>query len=180
MSNRLEKPVLFDVTEHVQGLVFKFADIVGKAGFIWCHGTRLIISLIMESLKGWKSRFYLMSRNCFSCIAVAIVYILLEKPVLFDVTELPVPKYALAFFDVGKAGFIWCHGTRFTNVNRLLPCWKSRFYLMSRNKKGEFLTPLMKLEKPVLFDVTEPDWGSNKRCGSCWKSRFYLMSRNPK
>ena len=171
---------------------------VGKAGFIWCHGTVLsfwfcpfalekpvlfdvtepiLINWMRGSLPRWKSRFYLMSRN---------FNILNHKAI-----------------SVGKAGFIWCHGT-YTFCNSCTSTrWKSRFYLMSRNPMLiHCCLALVKLEKPVLFDVTEPiyDWCwtatqlekpvlfdvteqfptyLTSLCYSLsWKSRFYLMSRN--
>ena len=107
---------------------------------------------------------------------------MLEKPVLFDVTErvhitniflLPVLEKPV-LFDVTEpiSAFRACESSS----------WKSRFYLMSRNSRlcSSSSARLFELEKPVLFDVTEPVnfqhshstlfWG--------WKSRFYLMSRN--
>ncbi len=152
--------------------------VVGKAGFIWCHGTHNIESK-RRCCYSWKSRFYLMSRNSVFIFCFLIPQkILLEKPVLFDVTELIFIEFIL--LNVGKAGFIWCHGTYSVwfliheshvgkagfiwchgtyvkvQVNIIIISWKSRFYLMSRN------------------------WFCYSFCrkfGS-WKSRFYLMSRN--
>ena len=150
----LEKPVLFDVTEH--------------------KGTSFRIS---RCSIGWKSRFYLMSRN-FSRTIASRRSTRLEKPVLFDVTErsskgrplwglrwksrfylMSRNKYG-AFEEsetgVGKAGFIWCHGTPLEDHDFH---WKL-------------------LEKPVLFDVTELHNPFNIIRINGWKSRFYLMSRN--
>ena len=156
---------------------FLFINRVGKAGFIWCHGT------IKKQHR--------------------IFFILLEKPVLFDVTELGLIQLYIIPIYVGKAGFIWCHGTssEIWYGNRIAS-WKSRFYLMSRNRNIPNRQWPKKLEKPVLFDVTEPNRCSRaalawvgkagfiwchgtvivkffRRLIHCWKSRFYLMSRNP-
>ena len=151
----LEKPVLFDVTELFGwGQQRNLITVVGKAGFIWCHGTPISHPLGFHSLPlekpvlfdvterdhgqynqdcaGWKSRFYLMSRNI-HLLEVAI------------------------FVVVGKAGFIWCHGTTpLLQTGQRFLCWKSRFYLMSRNSfYGKQLYIEIWLEKPVLFDVKE-------------------------
>ncbi len=126
---------------------------VGKAGFIWCHGTVAFVLPPRHGCLSWKSRFYLMSRNLW-------------------ISNIATPHS----FGVGKAGFIWCHGTG------ILPgipvpgiCWKSRFYLMSRNKSLTFFIDSHWLEKPVLFDVTEhrnntnTNWSSNVgKAGFIW------------
>ncbi len=128
-----------------------------------------------------------------------------EKPVLFDVTEHHVPDHlywkwycwksrfylmsrneAFTFLDadrrVGKAGFIWCHGTYVKKPRSM-----GFFNKLEKPVLFDVTEPLLpfnclltrnKLEKPVLFDVTEPIWLSFRASVSGWKSRFYLMSRN--
>ena len=128
---------------------------VGKAGFIWCHGTDKVTQLYI-TINGWKSRFYLMSRNRDRRGFKFSMYVL-EKPVLFDVTERKDPTNELTsglekpvLFDVTELI------RRCVQVFHLTS-WKSRFYLMSRNT----------YEKGTIHEQRLR-----------WKSRFYLMSRN--
>ncbi len=130
---QLEKPVLFDVTEQVKETFLCFNLRVGKAGFIWCHGT---LRSYLRSLS------YLLEKPVLFDVTehrsppkMESHSKALEKPVLFDVTEQQERlQNAYGVSCVGKAGFIWCHGTLAnTLVSSVCPCWKSRFYLMSRN-----------------------------------------------
>ncbi len=112
--------------------------IVGKAGFIWCHGTYSWHNFSRWGIS-WKSRFYLMSRNSQTPPGWE-AFNSLEKPVLFDVTERMSglddsrsSRWKSRFYlmsrntsfhplgenrYVGKAGFIWCHGTMFFSLPR--------------------------------------------------------------
>ena len=82
----LEKPVLFDVTERNEKTLQYF-----------CY-------------KLEKPVLFDVTERVPPC--VFIVTITLEKPVLFDVTEPTLFLCHFPFFPVGKAGFIWCHGTK--------------------------------------------------------------------
>ncbi len=128
------------------------------------------------NFRGWKSRFYLMSRN-FEISRSIFGLNLLEKPVLFDVTEHT--YYRMIQFRIMLEKPVLFDVTELINSigSFLSSGWKSRFYLMSRNRLFGLFSVMVMLEKPVLFDVTEHltgILGQNFR----WKSRFYLMSRN--
>ncbi len=176
-TNTLEKPVLFDVTEHLllsihpniascwksrfylmsRNLLISrtcgFSD-VGKAGFIWCHGTELPEVQVYQEKVG-KAGFIWCHGTQFLVHFLGI-FLALEKPVLFDVTERigglirydPI-RWKSRFYLMSRNSF----GFSYPSWES---CWKSRFYLMSRNNYIPF----------------------RYFCTSCWKSRFYLMSRN--
>ncbi len=152
----LEKPVLFDVTEPARENPPIPEQMVGKAGFIWCHGT--ISNSVLLSKKPLEKPVLFDVTEPILFLLVKL-FMLLEKPVLFDVTEhnddivhkfnMKLEKPVLfdvterwrtillinIFNSVGKAGFIWCHGTAAEVFAFCLSSsgWKSRFYLMSRN-----------------------------------------------
>ena len=199
LKTQLEKPVLFDVTELFwscapislyvgkAGFIwchgtrneafFNEIKTVGKAGFIWCHGTRRMSQKLQRS-NCWKSRFYLMSRNFWVRVTICTRKSVGKAGFIWcHGTERWENAWKHHLF-VGKAGFIWCHGTGGEQRFKGYLCWKSRFYLMSRNifrcilrlrfrvGKAGFIwchgTKLLPvyfckflLEKPVLFDVTE-------------------------
>ncbi len=148
----MEKPVLFDVTEHNHRNCQQSLQLEKPVLF---DVTEQIHFWIKNWLFGWKSRFYLMSRNKEELPENAAA-IALEKPVLFDVTELSFicsyilpPRWKSRFYLMSR------NITFAVSIIIIKIGWKSRFYLMSRNSRIFFLDASIALEKPVLFDVTE-------------------------
>ncbi len=103
----------------------------------------------------WKSRFYLMSRNREDKLQPLVL--MLEKPVLFDVTELQKSASPSGSFQTLEKPVLFDVTERSSRslISVSISCWKSRFYLMSRNNASSTSISFSRLEKPVLFDVTE-------------------------
>ena len=127
----------------------------------------------------WKSRFYLMSRNIISAATWGTMA--LEKPVLFDVTELFHKNHGFSCFVLEKP--VLFDVTELFCPQKYSLCRTLEkpvlFDVTELYKDSQRQPESFSLEKPVLFDVTElnvVEYSSRKITG--WKSRFYLMSRN--
>ncbi len=136
----LEKPVLFDVTELKLNTCSEESSRLLEKPVLFDVTERIKMFLITETyFKLEKPVLFDVTER--SSSGEDFGAFRLEKPVLFDVTERDFMVLANGKKGVGKAGFIWCHGTNMQAawiINQLVG--KAGF-IWCHGTKSQFLNP---------------------------------------